>query len=93
MVIRFVRIIFLGLCSNLVLAQEYDFSINWENGLARSVSISDTPSREFKDNTITVKNLFARAGTTIIFCFDFTIEDNRKDIIQAMEENKRQIPF
>ena len=43
---------------------------------------------EFKDNTITVKNLFARAGTTIIFCFDFTIEDNRKDIIQAMEEKK-----
>ena len=43
---------------------------------------------EFKDNKIILKNLFSKTGTTIIFCFDFTIEDNRKDIIQAMEEKK-----
>ena len=43
---------------------------------------------EFKDNRIILKNLFSKTGTTIIFCFDFTIEDNRKDIIQAMEEKK-----
>jgi len=43
---------------------------------------------EFKDNKITLKNLISKTGTTIIFCFDFTIEDNRKDIIQAMEEEK-----
>ena len=43
---------------------------------------------EFKDNQIILKNLFSKTGTTIIFCFDFTIEDNRKDIIQAMEEKK-----
>ena len=43
---------------------------------------------EFKDNKSILKNLFSKTGTTIIFCFDFTIEDNRKDIIQAMEEKK-----
>ena len=43
---------------------------------------------EFKDNKIILKNLFSKTGTTIIFCFDFTIEDNRKDIIKAMEEKK-----
>ena len=43
---------------------------------------------EWKDNRITVESLFAKAGTTIVFCFDFTIEDIRKDIIQAVEVNK-----
>ena len=47
MVIRFVRIICLGLCSTLVPAQEYDFSINWDNGQACSISISNAPTSKF----------------------------------------------
>ena len=43
---------------------------------------------EYKDNKITLRNLFSKTGTTIIFCFDFTLEENRKEIIQAMEEKK-----
>ena len=43
---------------------------------------------EVKDNNINLRNLFSKTGTTIIFCFDFTLEENRKEIIQVMEENK-----
>jgi len=43
---------------------------------------------EYKDNIINLKNLISKSGKTIIFCFDFTLHDNRKEIIQIMEENK-----
>ena len=43
---------------------------------------------EYKDNIINLKNLISKTGKTIIFCFDFTLEDNKKAIVQEMEENK-----
>jgi len=34
------------------------------------------------------RKLISKTGITIIFCFDFTLEVNRKDIVQEIEENK-----
>ena len=34
------------------------------------------------------ENLISSSGTTIIFCFDFTLEDTRKNIIKEVEKNK-----
>ena len=35
-----------------------------------------------------LKTIISKTGRTIIFCFDFTLTENKKEIIQIMEENK-----
>ena len=35
-----------------------------------------------------LKTIISKTGKTIIFCFDFTLTENKKEIIQIMEENK-----
>jgi hypothetical protein len=41
-----------------------------------------------KNKIIKLKTIISKTGKTIIFCLDFTLADNKKEIIQIMEENK-----
>ena len=41
-----------------------------------------------KDKIKKLKTIISKTGKTIIFCFDFTLAENKKEIIQIMEENK-----
>ena len=48
MVIRFLKVVFLGLWTTLSQAQEYNFSLQWVNNQAQSISISNLASTEFQ---------------------------------------------
>jgi len=34
------------------------------------------------------EDLFSNSGTTIVFCFDYTLEETRRNILQEVEKNK-----